>query len=197
MFDHASDVIYLVGFVIYVVTRGVYAGRTKTLETVEKRVDAAEYVLLVFVMIGSLLLPVLYLFTPLLNFANYSIPAWALWAGVIVLVAALWLFRRSHADLGRNWSPTLEIRSEHQLVTHGVYRSIRHPMYTAIFLFSIAQALLLNNWLAGFAALVTFIPLYIVRRPREERMMIDRFGEEYEAYMRRTGRLLPRLTKAR
>ncbi len=192
MFEHTSDIIFLVGFVVYIVTRGIYASRTKSLETVEKRVDAMERVLLVFVMIGSLLLPILYLFTPLLNFANHVVPDWAIWIGAVVLMTALWLFWRSHADLGQNWSPTLEIRSEHRLVTCGVYRTMRHPMYTAIFLFSIAQALLLNNWIAGFSAFATFFPLYVVRRPREERMMIDQFGEEYEAYMKRSRRLFPR-----
>ncbi len=110
------------------------------------------------------------------------------------MLAALWLFWRSHADLGLNWSVTLEIRKEHQLITNGVYRSIRHPMYAAIWLFSLAQALLLANWLAGPAALVTFAPMYLLRTPREERMMCEIFGQEYRDYMARTGRLFPRLT---
>lgn len=194
VFEHRSDLVFLAGFVVYVATRGVFAHRVKTIETVEKRVGGIEIVLLVFVMIGSMLLPILYLFTSLLKFANYSPPIWAQWTGGAALIAALWLFHRSHADLGTNWSPTLEIRKAHRLVTNGVYRSIRHPMYAAILLFSLAQALLLHNWLAGYGALVTFLPLYIVRAPREERMMLDRFGADYEAYVRRTGRLIPRLS---
>ncbi|MCB9852362.1 MAG: isoprenylcysteine carboxylmethyltransferase family protein [Phycisphaerales bacterium] len=194
MLQHHSDLVFLAGFVIYVATRGVFAHRVKTVETIEKRVGGIEVVLLVFVMIGSLLLPILYLFTPVLNFADYPPPVLAQWAGAVVLLAALWLFRRSHIDLGKNWSPTLEIRKEHRLITHGVYQSIRHPMYAAILLFSVAQACLLHNWLAGYAAFVTFLPLYLVRAPREERMMRDRFGEEYEAYAQRTGRMIPKCT---
>jgi len=65
-------------------------------------------------------------------------------------------------------------------------------MYASIWLFGLAQGLLLENWLAGWSALVTFAIMYFVRTPREERMMCDSFGEDYRDYMRRTGRLLPR-----
>jgi protein-S-isoprenylcysteine O-methyltransferase Ste14 len=109
------------------------------------------------------------------------------------MVAALWLFWRSHADLGRNWSVSLELRKDHQLIRHGVYRSIRHPMYASIWLFSLAQGMLLENWLAGWSAVVTFAPLYFLRTPREERMMSEVFGGEYDDYMARTGRLFPRI----
>jgi protein-S-isoprenylcysteine O-methyltransferase Ste14 len=78
-----------------------------------------------------------------------------------------------------------------------VYRRIRHPMYAAIFLFSLAQGLLLDNWLAGWSALATFAVMYLVRLPREEAMMIQQFGQEYRDYMNRTGRLLPRLRGAK
>jgi len=148
--------IFFVGFVIYLSIRGVHARRTKSLEKVHRQVDALEKFLLVLVISTSTLLPVLYLFTPWLAFADYRLPAFAPWCGTAIVVVALWLFWRSHADLGRNWSVSLEVRKDHRLVTHGVYRSIRHPMYAAIFLWSIAQALLLPNWLAGWSAFVAF-----------------------------------------
>jgi protein-S-isoprenylcysteine O-methyltransferase Ste14 len=129
----------------------------------------------------------------LLWFADYRQPAFIPPIGVAFMVVAIWLFWRSHADLGLNWSPTLEIRKDHQLVTGGVYRRIRHPMYASIILFSTAQALLLPNWLAGFSALVPFALLYFIRTPREEQMMCNIFGDEYRTYMQRTRRLIPRL----
>jgi len=86
---------------------------------------------------------------------------------------ALWLFWRSHVDLDLNWSMALELRLGHQLVRHGVYRSIRHPMYAAIWLFSICQGMLLQNWLAGWSALASFALMYFTRTPREEAMMAD------------------------
>ena len=60
----------------------------------------------------------------------------------------------------------------------------------------VAQALLLQNWIAGWAGLVSFLPLYLLRVPREERMMLDKFGETYRAYMGRTGRVFPRLGRS-
>jgi protein-S-isoprenylcysteine O-methyltransferase Ste14 len=144
-----------------------------------------------------MLLPVLYLATPWLAFADCTLPPAAPWCGAALMVAGLWLFYRAHADLGRNWSVTLELRERHQLITSGVYRRIRHPMYASIFLFSIAQGLLLANWLAGWGALVTFAVLYLIRTPREERMMCEAFGDQYRAYMRHTGRLWPRLMTPR
>ena len=66
-------------------------------------------------------------------------------------------------------------------------------MYASEWLWGVAQALLLQNWVAGWAGLSLFTPLYVLRVPGEERMMLDRFGEEYRAYMDRTGRVVPRL----
>ena len=105
---------------------------------------------------------------------------------------SLWLFWRSHTDLGRNWSVSLEIREGHGLVTGGVYRRVRHPMYTSSWMGALAQAMMLENWLAGLAVLPAFAAMYFIRLPREEAMMRERFGAEYDDYMKRTGRLVPR-----
>jgi protein-S-isoprenylcysteine O-methyltransferase Ste14 len=101
------------------------------------------------------------------------------------------LFYRVHIELGRNWSDSLEVREQHALVTHGLYRYVRHPMYTAFFMWALAQALLLPNWIAGPAGLVGFGTLFLFRVGREEQMMLDSFGDEYRAYMKRTARLIP------
>jgi protein-S-isoprenylcysteine O-methyltransferase Ste14 len=190
---HPWAAVFFVGFVVYTGIRARYARPTHGLERTHRQVDGLEKALLGLVIPSSLLLPLLFLFTPLLNFANYDLPKIVPPIGAVVMLFAIWLFWRSHADLGLNWSATLEIRKDHQLVTSGVYRRIRHPMYTSIFLFSAAQAMLLPNWLAGFSALVPFTLLYLIRTPREEQMMSNIFGDEYRTYMQRTGRLLPRL----
>jgi protein-S-isoprenylcysteine O-methyltransferase Ste14 len=111
--------------------------------------------------------------------------------GVVVLCGALYLFHRSHADLGRNWSPSLQIREDHSLTTAGVYTHIRHPMYSSIWLIGIAQALLLQNWLTGFAAMIAFLPMHVIRIPREEAMMRAQFDQSYIDYSARTKRLIP------
>jgi protein-S-isoprenylcysteine O-methyltransferase Ste14 len=186
------NVVFFVGFVAYTWIRGHYIKRTKSVEKVLNRKDTLERSLFGIVLVGNLLLPVVYLFTPLLGFADYRLPTLLPWCGLAVMLAALWLFWRSHADLGLNWSVTLELRKDHELIDYGVYRTIRHPMYASIWLFGLAQGLLLENWLAGWAAVATFAPMYFLRTPREERMMRECFGPAYEEYMARTGRLLPK-----
>ena len=187
------NLVFLIGFLAYVSIRGIFNQRTKSNGKAVSRSDGLEKTLLAIVILGGLLLPVVYLFTPWLAFADYHLPALAQWCGAVFMVFALWLFYRSHADLGQNWSVTLELRKGHQLVKQGVYRSIRHPMYASIWLWSLAQGLLLENWLAGWFALLAFALLYFIRTPREEQMMCESFGQEYRDYMRQTGRLFPRL----
>jgi len=186
------NLVFLILWIVYVFIRGVFKQRTKNNEQAVGRVDALEKTLMAIVIPGGLLLPVIYLFTPWLAFADYHLPAFAPWCGPVLMVAALWLFYRSHADLGLNWSVTLELRKGHQLVKQGVYRSVRHPMYASIWLWCLGQGLLLENWLAGWYALVAFAIMYFVRTPREERMMCEFFGQEYGDYVRQTGRLFPR-----
>jgi protein-S-isoprenylcysteine O-methyltransferase Ste14 len=159
----------------------------------ETRISPLDFALDMLSFTGMEIIPILYVFTPWFNFADYALPAWMSWIGVVVLAGAVWLLWRAHADLGRNWSPTLQITEAHTLVTQGVYQHIRHPIYAAVWLTGIAQALMLANWIAGPACLVLFLPLYLVRVPREERMMLDHFGDEYQAYMSRTGGVIPRL----
>jgi protein-S-isoprenylcysteine O-methyltransferase Ste14 len=107
------------------------------------------------------------------------------------LITGLWLFYRSHADLGTNWSITLEVREQHRLVTRGVYRRIRHPMYLALALYSVGQALVIPNWVAGPSNSIAFAILCALRIGAEERMMTKEFGDEYAAYSARTTRLIP------
>lgn len=170
-----------------------YRKRIRTAKT-RPRVDTP---LVYLPFLGMFLFPAVYILTPLLSFADYSLPQWTGWAGTIVYAAAFILLWRSHADLGPAFSPVTEITVEQHLVTGGVYRFIRHPMYAAHLLWAFAQPLLLWNWIAGFSMLATFLPLYLVRVPKEEAAMEAAFGDEYRAYMRRTGRIIPRHLRRR
>lgn len=192
MLEHPWNIVFLAGFVVFAAIRHVFEGRARGGTPVIRRIDGVEKALLGLMMLGSLIIPMTYVFSSVLSFADYAPPATVPWVGAVVMVLSLWMFRRSHSDLGRNWSVSLEIRADHELVTRGVYRRIRHPMYTSIWLWGVAQALLLANWIAGFSFLAAFAPMYFIRTPREERMMLERFGAAYADYMQRTGRILPR-----
>lgn len=111
--------------------------------------------------------------------------------GLALFAAALALFHATHKALGRNWSVTLKLREEHALITTGVYRHVRHPMYTAFWMWAIAQAFTLQNWVAGLAGILGFGTLYLFRVGREEAMMRATFGAAWDAYAARTPRVIP------
>ena len=184
----AAFVLLAVGW--YVI-RFPHARRSRRTPVARSKRGARETALLLISLTGLGILPLLYVATGFPRAADYPFrPAQAL-AGAVVAVAALAMFHLTHRALGRNWSVSLEVREKHKLVTRGVYRHVRHPMYTAFWLWAAAQALLLPNLVAGLAGLVGFGTLYFLRVGEEERMMVDAFGEDYRTYMARTARLVP------
>ena len=184
---------WLASIILMVIIRTPFARQAAGNTIVETRAVTTERVLLTLVAIGGTFLPLLQLATGVLSIANYRVPDWVPFVGLALLVPGLWLFWRSHADLGRNWSVTTELREDHSLTTTGVYSRIRHPMYTAIWILFAAQPFFVHNWLAGWGGLMSFALLYFVRVTYEEAMMRERFGAAYDDYCRRTGRLLPKL----
>ncbi len=190
---------FLIGLVAIEVIRAPHRARNKRErregKMVATKVRGVEAALMTVSFFTLYLLPLVYIFSSLLDFADYSLPAALGLLGIPLVVLAAWIIWRAHADLGRNWSPSLEVVQEQKLVTQGIYHNLRHPIYTAMFLFTLAQALLLQNWLAGLGGLISYIPIYLTRVPREEQMMLDHFGEAYREYMRKTGRFLPRFGK--
>ncbi len=153
--------------------------------------DLREYVLLAASLAGLGIIPVVYIAAHFPRSADYPFVPVLSYLGIAVDVACLWLFHRTHRDLGHNWSVSLDVRERHTLVTTGVYALMRHPMYTGFWLMAVAQLLLLPNWVAGPAGVVGFGILYFGRVGREEEMMIATFGDEYRSYMRRTARVVP------
>jgi protein-S-isoprenylcysteine O-methyltransferase Ste14 len=136
---------------------------------------------------------VLYAIDPAwLRLLAIPLPAWSRWLGVGLAVAGLLLLIWVQHTLGRHWSTNLQLREEHLLVTSGPYRWARHPMYTALFNFFVGLALISASWLAVLLVAASILVL-LARIGKEEAMMIERFGDEYRAYMQRTGRFLPRL----
>ncbi|TCT07585.1 protein-S-isoprenylcysteine O-methyltransferase [Aquabacter spiritensis] len=167
------------------------ARRTRVADA--RRRTARETVLLSISTLGLGLVPALYVATGFPRTLSYAPSPLQVGAGVLVFLAALWLFWRTHKALGRQWSVTLELRDAHRLITSGVYARVRHPMYSAFFLWALAQALLLPNLLAGFSGLIGFGILFFLRVGEEEAMMREAFGAEYDAYCARTKRVVPYL----
>ena len=194
MFNNIFKIVYFLEFLLISVVRSTHTAKYRTLKTTLDRKTLLDLLLLGLAGIG-MLIPLVYVFSSALDFADYALPNWVGWVGVALFGLAIWLLWRSHVDLGRNWTPTLGIRDEHTLVTEGVFRYIRHPMYAAHLLWAIAQVLMLHNWIAGYALLVVTVPVYLLRVDDEEQMMLEQFGEGYREYMQRTGRIIPHSLK--
>jgi protein-S-isoprenylcysteine O-methyltransferase Ste14 len=185
-----AKAVILAASVVMVVIRAPHGNRSRRVNVARSCKSRREVFLLTLAWIGFFI-PLVWVASPAFSFAEYPLRLGPLAAGVACFVVGLWLFYRSHADLGTYWSITLEVRESHRLITQGIYRRVRHPMYAALFLYSIGQALVLPNWVAGPSYLVSFGILFALRIRAEERMMLETFGEEYASYMARTKRLVP------
>jgi len=147
------------------------------------------------------LLPLVYILTPWLSEADYSLGGSRLvnlriaiqGFGCLTFALSLWLLWRAHIELGQSWSGGVDIGEAHTLVTDGLYRVVRHPIYAAFWLWGFAQLLMLPNWVVGLAGMLGHMPNYFYRIPREEQMLLDHYGEAYQEYMHSTPRILPRL----
>ncbi len=192
--DQFFDYIYLTGLMVASGIRSVYGRRHKRTPIVARRKEPHLVWLFMILWGVSQIIPFFYVFSGWLEFADYGLPVWLKSIGAVIFIFGIWFIFRSHADLGRNWRPYMEIVEEHTLITGGVYQYIRHPMYAAHIFYSLGQGLLLGNWLAGWLALVCFIPVYYLRVPGEEKMLMEQFGDEYRSYKTRTGGILPRFS---
>ena len=186
-----SKVIFVGLVIVWYLIRYEYARRSRREKVVSTARGPLETALLLISLLGLGLVPLLYVATGIPRFAAYSFYPSLAWLGSLFAIAALGMFYLTHRALGRNWSISLDVRENHQLVTNGIYRRVRHPMYSAFWLWAIAQALLLPNWVAGFAGLAGFGILFFGRVAREEQMMLQTFGDSYREYMARTGRVFP------
>lgn len=119
-------------------------------------------------------------------------PSWLRWSGVGVTAAGLALLVWVHHTLGRFFSPYLRIRADHELITEGPYRRVRHPMYTSFLLLLGGFALISANLFFTLALVAMFIIVIVHRTRREEAMLQARFGPAWEAYRDSTGALWPK-----
>ncbi len=129
-----------------------------------------------------------------MQWSSLSLPTWLRWMGVGLGVPAAVLIIAVFRTLGTNLTDTVVTRSQHSLVTTGPYRWVRHPFYVSFALAVTANALVTANWFLALTGLIAFT-LIVIRTKTEEEKLIERFGDQYTAYMKNTGRFLPRFTR--
>jgi protein-S-isoprenylcysteine O-methyltransferase Ste14 len=162
-------------------------------EKISRNVDGSAMINVI--KFGGLILwlsPLVYLINPpWMAWSKVGLPEWLRWLGVGVGILCVfliyWLFR----SIGSSITPTSATRKEHKLVTNGIYRYVRHPLYTIGSSFIISFGLMADNWFIAVLGILALIAMAI-RTPKEEANLIEKFGDEYREYMKRTGRFLPK-----
>lgn len=190
-----NEIIWKIIFMIMWISNGIvrnpHIKKYKKTEKINSKKTSREKNLVSLVVIGTMIAPMIYVFTTWLNSFNISLPDWARWIGTIGFGLATILFWWVHKTLGKNWSPLLEIRKDHKLITEGPYKYVRHPMYTVIWIWVLFQGIILSNWAVIIIGILTWSILYFIRLPEEEKMMMEKFGEEYKNYMKKTKKIIP------
>lgn len=195
---YQNDVVFRIVTAVALVTiygiSGYYRTRAEQRGGRLDRSQGGPFLVVVRMLALFFFLPLLaYLFRPdWVAWARLELPHWLRWLGVALLVglipAVVWMFR----SIGANVSSRHTTREGHQLVTAGPYRYIRHPLYTFGLLMYVALGLVAAMWWIWLGLAIIF-PMLMWRTPREEAQLVARFGNEYRAYMQRTGRYLPKL----
>ena len=183
----ALDIIS-VCWLVFVVIWGIAAVSTKRTVYRETRSQRLRYWVLLVIAYFLLLYGGRLPFPLNLRIVPHVAPtAWA--AAVLCfigLVFALW----ARVALGRNWSGVVTLKEGHELVEHGPYRFVRHPIYTGILTMFFATALALGR-LAGFAATLLMFASFWIKLRDEETLMLQQFPDRYAAYRQRAERIIP------
>lgn len=193
--DQTFRLILIVGAVILFPIALYYRIRSQaTRERLDRRQEGA-FILLTLrpVGIATMIGIFAYLIDPSsMAWSSLPLPIWVRWVGVGLGVAGGALLVWTLGNLGRNLTDTVVTRRAHTLVMTGPYRWIRHPFYVASLVNLLANALAAANWflLLGGVSLFT---LMVIRTRTEEAKLVERFGDQYRAYMAQTGRFLPKV----
>lgn len=183
------------------IVRGYYGRKTKThdslasisekLKTAESEMSKGMMILTAIITAIGIIGIILYLLSPpWWTWPHLPLGEYAQWAGITVTIVPILYLIWVHRHLDTQWSIALELQEDHKLITTGPYKRVRHPMYLGIFVYTIGLCIISLDILVMLFFVFTIWVNYR-RIPSEEQMMIERFGDEYLEYMKRTGRLFP------
>ena len=194
MTQETFDWIWIILLFVMIVSRKYHekkAGKPVSL----KGTPVLESILMILWGLAAGVIPLIYIFSEWLIFADYAFDIhWILkLTGVFIFVLSIWLLHQSHIDLGKMWSVKVEPEINNELIVTGVYKRMRHPMYSAHLLWGIGQLLIFPNYIAGPSALLIFLIVIKIRIPREEKALIEQFGNDYKRYISQTRCVFPKL----
>ena len=122
---------------------------------------------------------------------DLHLPMSVRYAGIGLLAAGVLLINWGYRSLGANYRGGIGLYDQHELITDGAYRWLRHPIYAGFVLIMCAVTLLSSNWLLGLSGLLLVISIPAGRMREEESQLRERFADRWNAYRRRTGAFVP------
>ena len=193
MIETIFHTIFSISFLAMFVIRTYYSRKARhSRENVERRESRRNMAVRAIFGLGYIGALFIYFFAPhLFDWAAISLPSWLRWIGVFITFVSLALLWWVQWALDVQFDTTLHTQSEHKLITHGPYRRVRHPMYTALFLMGFGWFLLSANWAIGIPLMVGIVLVVLSRIQNEETMLIEIFGDEYRECMQNTSRFFP------
>ena len=120
-------------------------------------------------------------------------PDWLRWLGALFLAGGITILGVAHHHLGKSFHSLVVSKENQVLVETGPYRWIRHPIYTAYLMNYLGGGLLSSNLVLTTVPVIMYVILVATRMGQEETVLIELFGQKYVDYMKRTGRLVPRI----
>lgn len=188
---------YLACFVAFILLRGFFAlTRPKSDANAPQHESRASHLFRTIVIIAQTALMAVYGFRTMFSLFpwidTFALPVYPhvrilmLGLSVLALLGLVWV----HATLGRHFSDRLNLQAAHTLVTTGPYRYVRHPMYSFLYLFFIASAVLSANGLIALCSLLLIGNIW-VRISQEEKMLRNHFGQSFDEYAAKTARIIP------
>jgi protein-S-isoprenylcysteine O-methyltransferase Ste14 len=192
---------------LFAVVRGYYGRKTKTHSTIAGAMEKLKtaiaeedmgtgfkIITAITTAIGAAGLVLYLLSPPWWTWTSIPLGEWIQWSGIVMALVPIFFIIWVHRHLDKQWSIALELREDHKLITTGPYRYVRHPMYLGIFIYNIGLMMIsLDVLVILFFAFTIWVNYR--RIPREEQMLIQKFGDEYLEYIKRSGRLLPQFRR--
>jgi protein-S-isoprenylcysteine O-methyltransferase Ste14 len=166
----------------------------KTNKEVERRINQIDQILLgIFITYEVITFILIIAYPSSTDWATFEMPLWLSIIGVIIGVMSLFLFVWVHLSLGKFFTYKIQIVKNQELIRKGPYKYVRHPMYSAFILLHISVILITYNWFIASTWSFGLFVVLIFRIKKEEELLLEKFGERYSAYMKETGRFLPRI----
>ncbi|HEX6287752.1 MAG TPA: isoprenylcysteine carboxylmethyltransferase family protein [Herpetosiphonaceae bacterium] len=182
--------------VVMLLIRSYYRAAARSAEPVSYKESTRQMIAQAVLGLGGMITVLVYLLRPSwMEWSALPLPIWVRWLGAALGAVALPLLVWVQHALGQNFSTVLHVRQGHTLITSGPYRTVRHPMYSVLFLLALGLTLLSADWAIGLFWLGGVAAVVAARLRHEEAVMLETFGERYRAYMQRSNRFLPKLVR--